>query len=242
MVYQHFTVVPAMTVAENLLLARPDLPQFIRWSAERKRLTDFLATAPFQVDLNAKISDLAAGQKQKVEILKQLYLQSKILILDEPTSVLTPGEADEVLGMLRRTGRSEATERSDHHSQVPGGHRVLRRSHRAPKRESDRPGQGQGSDNFGSGHHDDRRTPLRERRSKKESRNSGCRFSRSKASKQSGITAYEQSMDSNCRFAPGKSSALPGSRATANANWSRSWADSGPPRPVKSKSGVPVFE
>jgi general nucleoside transport system ATP-binding protein len=102
MVYQHFTVVPAMTVAENLLLARPDLPQFIRWSAERKRLTDFLATAPFQVDLNAKISDLAAGQKQKVEILKQLYLQSKILILDEPTSVLTPGEADEVLGMLRR--------------------------------------------------------------------------------------------------------------------------------------------
>src|ERR1700724_3745428 len=102
MVYQHFTVVPAMTVAENLLLARPDLPQLIRWSSERKHLTDFLATAPFKVDLNAKISDLAAGQKQKVEILKQLYLHSKILILDEPTSVLTPGEADEVLGMLRR--------------------------------------------------------------------------------------------------------------------------------------------
>jgi general nucleoside transport system ATP-binding protein len=102
MVYQHFTVVPAMTVAENLLLARPDLPQFIRWSAERRHLTDFLKTAPFQVDLSAKISDLAAGQKQKVEILKQLYLQSKILILDEPTSVLTPGEADEVLEMLRR--------------------------------------------------------------------------------------------------------------------------------------------
>src|SRR5580692_10044322 len=102
MVYQHFTVVPAMTVAENLLLARPDLPQFIRWSAERKRLTDFLATAPFQVDLNAKVSDLAAGQKQKVEILKQLFLNSKILILDEPTSVLTPQEADEVLGRLRK--------------------------------------------------------------------------------------------------------------------------------------------
>src|ERR1700722_7387604 len=102
MVYQHFTVFPAMTVAENLLLARPDLPQFIHWPAERKKLTDFLATAPFQIDLNANVSDLAAGQKQKVEILKQLYLQSKILILDEPTSVLTPVEADEVLGMLRR--------------------------------------------------------------------------------------------------------------------------------------------
>ena len=102
MVYQHFTVVPAMTVAENLLLARPDLPHLINWSTEHKKLNDFLATAPFKIDLNANVSDLAAGQKQKVEILKQLYLQSKILILDEPTSVLTPVEADEVLGMLRR--------------------------------------------------------------------------------------------------------------------------------------------
>jgi simple sugar transport system ATP-binding protein len=101
MVYQHFTVVPAMTVAENLVLARPDLPTFIRWKAEHKRLAEFLETAPFQVPLNARISDLAAGQKQKVEILKQLYLNSKFLILDEPTSVLTPQEADEVLGKLR---------------------------------------------------------------------------------------------------------------------------------------------
>jgi general nucleoside transport system ATP-binding protein len=102
MVYQHFTVVPAMTVDENLLLARPDLPHLINWSTEHKKLNDFLVTAPFKIDLNANVSDLAAGQKQKVEILKQLYLQSKILILDEPTSVLTPVEADEVLGMLRR--------------------------------------------------------------------------------------------------------------------------------------------
>ncbi len=102
MVYQHFTVVPAMTVAENLLLARPDLPHVINWSSERKKLNDFLATAPFKIDLNAKISDLAAGQKQKVEILKQLYLNSRVLILDEPTSVLTPVEADEVLRMLHR--------------------------------------------------------------------------------------------------------------------------------------------
>jgi simple sugar transport system ATP-binding protein len=102
MVYQHFTVVPAMTVAENLLLARPDLPHVINWSSERKKLGKFLVTAPFKIDLHAKISDLAAGQKQKVEILKQLYLNSRILILDEPTSVLTPVEADEVLGMLHR--------------------------------------------------------------------------------------------------------------------------------------------
>jgi general nucleoside transport system ATP-binding protein len=101
MVYQHFTVVPAMTVAENLVIARPDLPKMINWKSEHKRLARFLETAPFQVPLGARISDLAAGQKQKVEILKQLYLHSKILILDEPTSVLTPQEADEVLSMLR---------------------------------------------------------------------------------------------------------------------------------------------
>ena len=102
MVYQHFTVIPAMTVAENLVIARPDLPKIINWKSEHKRLAQFLETAPFKVPLGARISDLAAGQKQKVEILKQLYLNSKILILDEPTSVLTPQEADEVLSMVRR--------------------------------------------------------------------------------------------------------------------------------------------
>ncbi len=61
-----------------------------------------METAPFKVDLHESVSDLAAGQKQKVEILKQLYLNSRLLILDEPTSVLTPQEADEVLGMLRK--------------------------------------------------------------------------------------------------------------------------------------------
>ncbi|WP_019501778.1 ABC transporter ATP-binding protein [Pseudanabaena sp. PCC 6802] len=101
MVYQHFTVVPAMTVAENLLLVRPDIPMAIDWSAEYEKLERFMATSPFQIDLNTPISQLAAGQKQKLEILKQLYLKNRVLILDEPTSVLTPQEADEVLGLLR---------------------------------------------------------------------------------------------------------------------------------------------
>jgi general nucleoside transport system ATP-binding protein len=102
MVYQHFTLVPSMTVAENLLLPRNDIPGLIDWKAEFDRLEAFLAQAPFKVDLRAQASQLAAGQKQKVEILKQLYLESRILILDEPTSVLTPHEADEVLGLLRQ--------------------------------------------------------------------------------------------------------------------------------------------
>src|SRR5258708_1548618 len=63
MVYQHFTVVPAMTVSENLLLARPDLPRIIDWKAEHARLARFLETAPFKIPLEARISELAAGQK-----------------------------------------------------------------------------------------------------------------------------------------------------------------------------------
>src|SRR5271169_793694 len=101
MVYQHFTSVPAMTVAENFVLARDHVPAVVDWARERKVLEEFLARMPFRVPLNAKVSAISAGERQKCEILKQLYLQRRFLILDEPTSVLTPGEADEVLGMLR---------------------------------------------------------------------------------------------------------------------------------------------
>jgi simple sugar transport system ATP-binding protein len=101
MVYQHFTVVPGMTVAENLLLARGRLPAFIDWKQVRSELTAFLNTTPFKLDLDATPQDLSAGEKQKLEILKQLYLKPRLLILDEPTSVLTPQEADEVLGLLK---------------------------------------------------------------------------------------------------------------------------------------------
>jgi simple sugar transport system ATP-binding protein len=101
MVYQHFTLVPAMTVAENLVLARDDVPAVVNWPKEMKELEAFLARMPFKVPLSAKVSDISAGERQKCEILKQLYLKRRFLILDEPTSVLTPAEADEVLGMLR---------------------------------------------------------------------------------------------------------------------------------------------
>ena len=101
MVYQHFTLVPAMTVAENLVLARDDVPAIVNWAKETRELEEFLARMPFKVPLKARVSDISAGERQKCEILKQLYLKRSFLILDEPTSVLTPAEADEVLGMLR---------------------------------------------------------------------------------------------------------------------------------------------
>lgn len=101
MVYQHFTLAPGMTVAENLLLASGRVPARIDWTSERERLAAFLDTSPFRLDLDAKPQALAAGEKQKLELLKQLFLKPRLLILDEPTSVLTPQEADEVLGHVR---------------------------------------------------------------------------------------------------------------------------------------------
>jgi len=100
MVYQHFTLVPCLTAAENLVISRADAPSIIDWAKEKKALAAFMDEMPFRVPLDAQVSSLSAGEKQKLEILKLLYLDQRFMILDEPTSVLTPGEADEMLGLL----------------------------------------------------------------------------------------------------------------------------------------------
>jgi ABC-type uncharacterized transport system ATPase subunit len=100
MVYQQFTLVPCVTAAENLVISRADAPAVINWKEEMPRLEAFMDRMPFRVPLDRRVSSLSAGEKQKLEILKLLYLENRFLILDEPTSVLTPGEADEVLGLL----------------------------------------------------------------------------------------------------------------------------------------------
>ncbi|MEO6746012.1 MAG: ABC transporter ATP-binding protein [Caldimonas sp.] len=110
MVYQHFTLAPGMSVAENLLLAGGRTPALIDWKKERAALKEFLRSTPFTLDLDATPAGLAAGEKQKLELLKQLYLKPRLLILDEPTSVLTPQEADEVLAYVRAVAqRGECT-------------------------------------------------------------------------------------------------------------------------------------
>ncbi len=108
MVYQHFTLVPSLTGAENIVISRADAPQIIDWRKERTALTRFMETMPFHIPLDVPVSTLAAGQKQKLEILKQLYLGRRFLVLDEPTSVLTPDEADETLGHVRALTESGA--------------------------------------------------------------------------------------------------------------------------------------
>ncbi|AZO36611.1 MAG: ATP-binding cassette domain-containing protein [Mesorhizobium sp.] len=101
MVYQHFTLVPSLTGAENLVISREKVPGVIDWRKERAALAQFMERMPFKLPLDVKVAELAAGEKQKLEIIKQLYLGRNFLVLDEPTSVLTPGEAQEVLGLVR---------------------------------------------------------------------------------------------------------------------------------------------
>ena len=108
MIFQHFTVVPGMTVAENLALANPTLSGVIEWKSQRAKLNEFMSTAPFPLALDARVANLAAGEKQKLEILKALYTRRRFLVLDEPTSVLTPQEADEVLGQMKAMCRAGA--------------------------------------------------------------------------------------------------------------------------------------
>lgn len=110
MVYQHFTLVPSLTGAENLVISREDAPKVIDWRWERRQLADFMETMPFKIPLDQPVITLAAGEKQKLEIVKQLYLGRRFIVLDEPTSVLTPNEAEEMLGLVRgMTKRGDLT-------------------------------------------------------------------------------------------------------------------------------------
>ncbi|MBP0644292.1 ATP-binding cassette domain-containing protein, partial [Mycobacterium tuberculosis] len=77
MVYQHFTLVPSLTAAENLVASRPDCPAVIDWRRERAALDAFMDRMPFRVPLDRPAASLSAGEKQKLEILKQLYLDRR---------------------------------------------------------------------------------------------------------------------------------------------------------------------
>lgn len=101
MVFQNFTLVDAMTVAENVALFLPDLPMVLpraRLAEEIRALSDRYR---FGITPDALVRDLSLGERQKVEILKVLLAQSKILIFDEPTSVLAPHEIDHLLDIFR---------------------------------------------------------------------------------------------------------------------------------------------
>ncbi|XPV77352.1 MAG: ABC transporter ATP-binding protein [Desulfovibrio sp.] len=100
MVYQHFMLVETMTVAQNVLLGQEG--SFIVNPKEmEKRVGDLAEKYQLEIDPSIRVSELSMGEKQRVEILKLLYRNSRVLIFDEPTAVLTPEEADSLFEALR---------------------------------------------------------------------------------------------------------------------------------------------
>src|SRR5438034_882355 len=98
MVHQHFMLIPVMTVAENIVLAQEPVHAgvLLDIDAARERVRHLSQTFNFAIDPGARVENISVGQEQRVEILKALYRRADILILDEPTAVLTPQEAQEL--------------------------------------------------------------------------------------------------------------------------------------------------
>ena len=110
MVHQHFMLVPPLTVTENIMLGQESRrgPLLDRRTAAR-RIAALSRQYGLDVDPDAVIADLSVGAQQRVEILKAFYREAAVLILDEPTAVLTPQEADDLFAImagLRATGKS----------------------------------------------------------------------------------------------------------------------------------------
>src|SRR5881628_2147773 len=104
MVHQHFMLIPVMTVAENIVLASEPKAAgiLLDTAAAERRVRELADQFKFHIDPHARVQDITVGQQQRVEILKALYRGADILILDEPTAVLTPQEALELFEILNR--------------------------------------------------------------------------------------------------------------------------------------------
>jgi len=103
MVHQHFMLIPVMTVAENIVLATEPTHAgvLLDYRAANKRVAELSRSFNFAIDPGARVESITVGQQQRVEILKALYRAADILILDEPTAVLTPQEARELFEILK---------------------------------------------------------------------------------------------------------------------------------------------
>jgi general nucleoside transport system ATP-binding protein len=102
MVHQHFMLIPVMTVAENIVLAvEPSKGPFLDLPSAEARVRDLSRRYGLAVEPGARVERISVGQQQRVEILKALYRGAQILILDEPTAVLTPQEAEELFEIVR---------------------------------------------------------------------------------------------------------------------------------------------
>ncbi len=108
MVHQHFKLIESFSVAENVILGDQSIPQVLKMHQIKNYLTKLSQRFGLQINPSAMVWQLSVGEKQRVEIVKMLYRGSQVLILDEPTAVLTPQETGELFRTLREmtaTGR-----------------------------------------------------------------------------------------------------------------------------------------
>ena len=103
MVHQHFMLIPVFTVAENVVLGNEPTGKVgnLDLDAARKLVKEISDRFGFDIDPDARVQDLPVGAQQRVEIIKSLARDAKILVLDEPTAVLTPQETDELMDIMR---------------------------------------------------------------------------------------------------------------------------------------------
>lgn len=108
MVHQHFMLIPVFTVAENVALGNEPTGVLgtFNLSEARKRVVEISNRFGFNVDPDALVEDLPVGVQQRVEIIKALSRDAKVLVLDEPTAVLTPQETDELMGIMRQLAKA----------------------------------------------------------------------------------------------------------------------------------------
>jgi simple sugar transport system ATP-binding protein len=104
MVHQHFMLVPVLSVAENVTLGQEVVRagQVLDLREASRRIRELSSRLGFDVDPGSRVDQLSVGQQQRIEILKAIYRRARILVLDEPTAVLTPQETREIFGVLRR--------------------------------------------------------------------------------------------------------------------------------------------
>ena len=221
MVHQHFQLVPVMTVAENMMLGHEPTRAgaVLDIASAREMVRTLSAKHGLPVDPDAEVEDLPVGTQQRVEILKALSRKVDLLILDEPTAVLTPQETDELLGVMKELAASGTsivfiTHKLREVLAVSDRVYVLRQGavvgevetprHRRPR----------------AGHHDGRpRGRAVDRQGRRDARRDGADDHRPARQGRPRPRGRQRLHPRRC--APARSSASPGSRATASASSSR---------------------
>ena len=102
MIHQHFMLIQKHTVLDNIILGFDDLPFFFPQKAMRRKVEEFSDRYGLKIDPDKYIWELSAGEQQRVEIIKALMHRADLLIMDEPTSVLTPAEVEDLFAILKR--------------------------------------------------------------------------------------------------------------------------------------------